>query len=98
MRVLAGLFQPVEAETPYGGRSVTFEAVGAAWLKCGTRRRSERGEGDQRRTVETLEAEARADGRLTVGRVLRFGWADWAVASVQDLRPGRVKLGLERRR
>ena len=98
MRVLAGLFQPVEAETPYGGRSVTFEAVGAAWLKCGTRRRSERGEGDQRRTVETLEAEARADGRLTVGRGLRFGGADWAVASVQDLRPGRVKLGLERRR
>lgn len=35
MRVLAGLFQPMEAETPYGGRSVSFEAVGSAWLKCG---------------------------------------------------------------
>lgn len=98
MRTLAGLFQPVEAETPYGGRSVTFEAVSSAWLRCGARRRTERGEGDQRRTVETLEAEARADGRLTVGRVLRFGGADWAVVSVQDLRPGRVKVGLERRR
>ncbi|MFN7110546.1 MAG: phage head-tail adapter protein [Brevundimonas sp.] len=92
------MFQPVEAETPYGGRSVTFEAVGSAWLKCGTRRRTERGEGGQRRTVETLDAEARADGRLTVGRVLRFGGSDWAVVSVQELRPGRVKLGLERRR
>lgn len=98
MRTLAGLFQPVEAETPYGGRSVTFEAVGSAWLRCGARRRTERGEGDQRRAVETLEAEARADGRLMVGRLLRFGGADWAVVSVQDLRPGRVKLGLERRR
>ena len=28
MRTLAGLFRAVEAETPYGGRSVTFEAVG----------------------------------------------------------------------
>lgn len=98
MRTLAGLYRAVEAETPYGGRSVTFEAAGSAWLRCGARRRSERGEGDQRRAVETLEAEARADGRLTVGRVLRFGGADWAVVSVQDLRPGRVKLGLERRR
>ena len=98
MRTLAGLFQPVEAETPYGGRSVTFEAVGSAWLRCGARRRNERGEGDQRRAVEILEAEARADGRLTVGRVLRFGGANWAVVSVQDLRPGRVKLGLERSR
>ena len=96
MRVLAGLFQPVEAETPYGGRSVTFEAVGSAWLKCGTRRRGERGEGDQRRTVENLSAEARADERLTVGRVLRFGGADWDLVSVEALRLGRVKLGLER--
>ena len=98
MRTLAELFRAVEAETPYGGRSVTFEAVGSAWLRCGARRRSERGEGDQRRGVETLDAEARADGRLMVGRLLRFGGADWAVVSVQDLRPGRVKLGLERRR
>ena len=88
----------MEAETPYGGRSVSFEAAGSAWLKCGARRRTERGEGDQRRAVETMGAEARADARLMIGRVLRFGGADWAVASVQDLRPGRVKLGLERRR
>jgi hypothetical protein len=98
MRTLAGLFRAVEAQTPYGGRSVTFEAVGSAWLKCGTRRRIERGEGDQRRAVETLDAEARADERLTVGRVLRFGGADWDMVSVEDVRPGRVKLGLERRR
>ena len=96
MRILAGLFQPVEAETPYGGRSVTFEAVGSAWLKCGARRRIERGEGDQRRAVETMGAEARADSRLAVGRVLRFGGADWRIVAAQDVRPGRVRLDLER--
>lgn len=98
MRVLAGLFQPVEAETPYGGRSVTFQAVGSAWLRCGTRRRVERGEGDQGRAVETMRAEARADPRLTAGRVLRFGGADWTVRLVTDPRPGRVELELERTR
>ncbi|MRL70437.1 phage head-tail adapter protein [Brevundimonas sp. SPF441] len=96
MRTLAGLFQPVEAETPYGGRSVSFEAVGSAWLKCGARRRTERGEGHQRRAVETMGAEARADGRLTVGRVLRFGGADWRIVAMEDARPGRAKLDLER--
>lgn len=98
MRILAGLFQPVEAETPYGGRSVTFEAVGSAWLKCGARRRTERGEGDQRRAVEAMGAEARADPRLMIGRVLRFGGADWRIVAIQDGRPGRVGLDLERMR
>lgn len=94
--MLGGLFQAVEAETPYGGRSVTFEAVGSAWLKCGARRRTERGEGDQRRAVETMGAEARADPRLMIGRVLRFGGADWRIVATQDVRPGRAKLYLER--
>jgi hypothetical protein len=98
VRTLAGLFRAVEAQTPYGGRSVTFEAVGSAWLKCGARRRVERGEGDQRQSVESLSAEARADERLAVGRALRFGGADWDLVSVEALRPGRVKLGLERMR
>ena len=96
MRILAGLFQPVEAETPYGGRSVTFEAIGSAWLKCGARRRTERGEGDQRRAVETMGADTRADPRLAVGQVLRFGGADWRIVATQDVRPGRAKLDLER--
>ena len=96
MRTLAGLFQPVEAETPYGGRSVSFEAAGSAWLKCGARRRTERGEGDQRQAVETMGAEARADARLMIGRVLRFGGAEWRIVSVEDARPGRAKLVLER--
>jgi membrane protein implicated in regulation of membrane protease activity len=93
---LAGLFQPMEAETPYGGRSVTFEAVGSAWLKCGARRRVERGEGDQRRAVETMGAEARADPRLMIGRVLRFGGSDWRIVGMEEARPGRAKLDLER--
>jgi len=86
----------VEAETPYGGRSVSFEAVGSAWLKCGARRRLERGEGDQRRAVETMGAEARVDARLMIGRVLRFGGADWRIVAMEEARPGRAKLNLER--
>ena len=86
----------MEAETPYGGRSVSFEAVGSAWLKCGARRRTERGEGDQRRAVETMGAEARADARLMIGRVLRFGGADWRIVVIEDARPGRATLDLER--
>lgn len=96
MRVLAGLYRPVEAETPYGGRSVTFEPVGSAWLKCGARRRQERGSGDERQAVETMTAEARAEPRLEVGRLLRFGGADWTIVTVEDARPGRAKLALER--
>lgn len=94
--MLAGLYRAVEAQTPYGGRSVTFTAVGSTWLKCGARRRTERGEGDQRRAVETLSAEARDDPRLDAGRVLRFGGGDWSIVSVEPLRPGRTQLMLER--
>ena len=43
-----------------------------------------------------MGAEARADARLSVGRVLRFGGADWRIVSVEDVRPGRAKLDLER--
>lgn len=99
MRVLAALLQPVEAETPYGGRSVGFETVGSAWLRCGARRRVERGEAERRRAVETMSAEARADARLTAGRLLRFGGADWDIVSVEPQppgRPGRTRLTLER--
>ncbi|UQV19271.1 phage head-tail adapter protein [Brevundimonas albigilva] len=96
MTVLAGLYRAVEAQTPYGGRSVTFEPAGSAWLKCGARRRQERGSGDERHAVETMTAEARADARLAVGRRLRLGGADWAIVTVEPTRPGRAKLGLER--
>ena len=98
MRVLTGLFQPVEAETPYGGRSVTFQPLGSVWLNAGTRRRVERGEGDQRRSAETMRAGTRADPRLAVGRVLRFGGADWTIRLIAEPRPGRVELELERTR
>ena len=98
MRVLAGLFETVEAETPDGGRSVSFEPVGSAWLKCGARRRRERTDADAGpRGVETLSAETRADPRLLEGRVLRFGGADWRITGVDAERaPGRATLELER--
>jgi len=31
-----------------------------------------------------------------IGRVLRFGGAEWRIVSVEDARPGRAKLVLER--
>jgi hypothetical protein len=100
MRILAGLLQPVEAETPYGGRSVTYDSLGVVWLAAGDRRRRERTDAGMVRAIETMTAETRADPRLTEGRVLRFGGADWAIVMIDTDAgsPGRVSLSLERGR
>ena len=97
MKTLAGLFEALEAETPYGGRSVSYEPVGSAWLKLGARRRRERREADGVRAVEIVTAETLADARLEVGRVLRFGGADWQIRSGETV-GGRAILNLERMR
>ena len=97
MKTLAELFEAVEAETPYGGRSVSYEPVGSAWLKLGARRRRERREAGGVRAVEIVTAETRADARLEVGRVLRFGGADWRIRSGETV-GGRAILNLERMR
>ena len=44
MKVLAELLRGVESETPYGGRAVSWEPLGWAWLKLGARHRRERSE------------------------------------------------------
>ncbi len=99
MRVLARIEKPVEAETPYGGRTVTYEHQGMAWLACGARRRRERrDEGQAARAVETMAATCRQDGRIVEGRVLRFGGADWTVTAVDQPVAGQMSLGLERAR
>lgn len=98
MRVLAELLQPVESETPFGGRAVTYEPVGRAWLACGARRRRERREGEAPgRAVEAMTAMARQDGRLAEGRVLRFGGGDWTIVALEP-DGGRARLSLERGR
>jgi hypothetical protein len=97
VRALAGLFEPLEAETPYGGRSVTWEPLGSAWLKLGARRRRERSEAGGLRAVETVTAETWSDVRLTPGRMLRFGGGDWRIVSGETV-GGRAILNLERRR
>lgn len=97
MRALAALFDPLEAETPYGGRSVTWEPLGSAWLKLGRRRRSERSEAGGLRAVETVTAETRADARLSAGRMLRFGGGDWLIVSDETV-GGQAILNLERSR
>ena len=91
------MFEAVEAETPYGGRSVTYEPLGSAWLKLGARRRRERTEAGVARAVETVTAETRSDPRLLVGRVLRFGGTDWRIGSGETV-GGRAILNLERMR
>lgn len=95
--LLAELLDAVEAETPYGGRSVTYEAAGWAWLKTGSVRRRERTEAGAQRVSETLTAETGADARLTTGRVLRFGGRDWRIVSGETI-GGRALLNLERTR
>jgi len=97
VKVLAGLFEGVESETPYGGRAVSWEPVGSAWLKLGARRRRERREAGGLRAIETVTAEARSDARLAAGRVLRFGGGDWRIVSGETV-GGRAILNLERMR
>lgn len=99
-RILAELLESVEAETPYGGRVVTFESLGVVWLALGARRSRERTEQDIARSVETLDADVRVDPRLAEGRVLRFGGGDWTIARIDGDpdRPGRATLSLERGR
>jgi hypothetical protein len=94
-KLLAALFEALEAETPYGGRSVAWEPLGSAWLKLGARRRRERSEAGGLRAIETVTAEARADARLTPGRMLRFGGGDWRIVSGETV-GGRAILNLER--
>ena len=100
MRWLAGLFEPIESETPFGGRAVSWQARGSAWLKLEGRRRRERTEAGVTRVIEAATAEARVDARLIEGRMLRFGGGDWSIVMVEmdDARPGRMKLNLERAR
>ncbi len=100
MRVLGQLLEPVEAETPYGGRVVSFEPLGSVWLRIEGRRRRERTEAGVVSAIETATAETRTDPRLVEGRVVRFGGADWNVATAtgDPDRPGRTTLTLERAR
>ena len=75
-RVLAELLQPVESQTPYGGRAVSYGSLGMVWLKTGAMRRRDRSDGMAARSIEAMTAEARSDPRLAEGRVLRFGGGD----------------------
>ena len=94
MKVLAELRQGVESETPYGGRAVSWEPLGWAWLKLGARRRREKSEPGGARVVETVTAETRSDLRLVEGRVLGFGGGDWRISG--ETVGGRAILNLER--
>lgn len=100
MRILSELLEPVEAETPYGGRVVSYEPLGSVWLRIDKRGRRERTEGGAGSAVDLATAETRADPRLSERRVIRFGGADWVIAAVDGDpdRPGRVTLKLERTR
>lgn len=95
LKVLAALFDVSESETPYGGRAVNYEPLGWAWLKTGARRRRERNEPGGARIIESVTAESRSDARLAVGRMLRFGGADWRISAGEAV-GGRAILGLER--
>lgn len=95
MKLLAGLFEGVESETPYGGRAVRWEPLGSAWLKLGVRRRRDKTEPGGARTVETVTAETRSDARLATGRMLRFGGGDWRIVAGETV-GGRAILNLER--
>lgn len=100
MRLLCELLEPIDAETPYGGRVVSYAPLGMAWLRLGKPRRRERTEAGASSAVDMAEAETRTDPRLVEGRLIRFGGGDWIIAGVigDPDRPGRVTLNLERAR
>ena len=100
MRTLAELLEPTQTETLYGGQVTSYEILGLAWLAVGPRQMRERTEEGLGRSFETLEARVRTDLRLTEGRILRFGGADWTIRQTDPDadRPGRAMLKLERRR
>lgn len=100
MRTLAQLLEPVEAETPYGGRVVSYESLGSVWLRIDGQRRRKRTEAGVTSTVESAAAATRADSRLSEGRVVRFGGGDWLIeaVNVDPDRLGRVTLNIERTR
>ena len=94
-RVLAELLGPVEAETPYGGRSTTYLPLGPVWLRPKSASERERVVAERAHSTARRVVEAREDGRLTVGRVLRFGGGDWRIRAVEAVRFGWVELDLE---
>lgn len=95
---IAELLAAVEAETPYGGRSVSYEPLGWIWLTTNPRTQATRAEGEAGVTIETLTAETRVDPRLATGRVARLSGTDWRIAAVDPLANGRARLKLERSR
>jgi len=97
LRVLAGVFRPVETVTAQGGRAVFYEAMGQVWLKAVVRRPRETGEAGAVVVVETLKAEVRADPRLEEGLRLRFSGADWKLVVLDQVsKAGGMVLELER--
>jgi len=95
VRVLADLFEGVESQTPYGGRAVSWQPLGVAWLKLAPRRSREKNEAGGARVMQRVAAETRADARLIAGRLLRFGGDDWRIRSAETV-GGQSILNLER--
>lgn len=92
--IVAEVLEPIEAETPYGGRSISWVEHGQAWLRPGAERPVERVEDGRLREGRRLTAQARCDERLKIGRVLRFRGGDWRVREVTP-DGGRMRLELE---
>ena len=80
-----------------GYGSMSYEPLGLVWLKPGPVRRRERSEAGAGQVNEAMTGETRSDGRLTNGRMLRFGGADWRIVSGETV-GGRAILNLERMR
>lgn len=98
MRVLAELVERMETETAQGGLAVGYEPLGVVWLRPFEARVRRVAETGLERRVETRDAEARVDPRLSPGLLLRWGGADWRIDAVGENEAGRVRLGLERTR
>lgn len=99
LRRLAEVSAGSESETPFGGRSVTWEPVCVAWLAVVSEQPDEARDGEEPpRERRRLTAETRADPRLARGQRVELDGVAWRLAHVlaEAPRPGRMTLSLER--
>ncbi len=98
LRRLARLEAPVESETPFGGRTVSWEPAADLWVAMSPMRARDVAQGGVARTVAVARAEAREHPAAEAGMRLELDGMVWRVAAVDraGAEPGRMILHIEK--
>ncbi len=98
-RTLAQVFSRSEAETDFGGLTVTWTPLGELWLSLASPQRYEDGTGDARPVVsEKVLAGSGSDPRVQPGQRVDVGGVAWRLVHVDRDAPkmGHMTLTLTR--